>query len=224
MIGLPVLAPDNFETLASKYEAQDPMSHLPESYTDEQIEGYRRQQEVYAKLMRSPNTTFNEMMMFGPGGSIQNLHPMSRGTVLIDPTDPEGEVIVDYRAGTNGIDLEVMAENVHFMRRYMLEGELAKYEPRETSPGLAVNTTEQLVEWERGTIIPSVYHPVGTCAKMPLEWGGCVDEQLLVHGTGRLSVVDGSIMPVTVGATTQQTVYAVAEKVRSPQRRCPGSY
>lgn len=215
MVGMPVLAPDTYEALATRYEDQDPTSHLPSSYTDEQVEGYRQQQAVFSRLMRSPNTTFNEMMMMGPGGSIQNLHPASRGTVRLDTANPEGEVLVDYRGGTNDVDLEVMAENVHFMRRYMTEGELAQYEARETSPGLAVETTEQLMEWARGTIIPSVYHPIGTCAKMPKEWGGVVDEDLFVYGVGRLSITDASIFPTNVGATTQQSVYAVAEKVCS---------
>lgn len=213
MTGLPVISPDNYEALASKYENQDPTTHLPASYTAEQIEGYRQQQAVFAKLMRSPDKTFNEMMMYGPGGSIQNLHCHSRGTVLIDPKNPEGEMIVDYRAGSNTIDLEVMVEIIRFMRRYMTEGELKQYNARETSPGTTVSSTDQLVEWAKGQIIPSVYHPVSTTAKMPREWGGVVDEELLVWGTKRLSIIDAGIFPTIVGATTSMTVYAVAEKV-----------
>lgn len=223
MIGMPVLAPDTYEDMATRYEEQDPTSHLPSSYTEEQVEGYRQQQAIFARLMRSPNTTFNEMMMMGPGGSVQNLHPVSRGTVLIDPANPEAEPIVNYRGGTNEIDLEIMAENVHFMRRYMTEGELAQYDATETSPGLSYETTEQLISWARGVTIPSVYHPIGTCAKMPREWGGVVDEELFVYGVGRLSITDASIFPTNVGATTQQSVYAVAEKVSSGPgliRRC----
>lgn len=213
MIGLPEIAPDNYEALASKYEAQDPTTHLPERYTEEQIEGYRQQQAVYSRLMRSSDTTFNEIMLYGPGGAIQNLHCHSRGTVLIDPSNPQGEMIVDYRAGTNDIDLEVMAENIRFMRRFMTTGELAQYNAQETSPGTSVSTTEQLINWGKGQIIPSVFHPVGTCAKTPRELGGCLDEQLLVYGTSKLSIIDASMMPTTVGATTSMTVYAVAEKV-----------
>lgn len=213
MLGMPVLAPDTFEDLASRYEEQDPESHLPPSYTPEQIEGYRQQQAIFSRLLRSPNTTFNEMMMGGPGGSIQNLHPVSRGTVSLDPQNPEGTVIVDYRAASNDVDLQIMAEHVQFMRRYMAAERFAAYEPFEISPGSRFTTTEQLMEWGRGQIIPSVYHPIGTCAKVPRESGGCVDEQLKVYGTSRLSVIDGSIMPTNVGATTQMTVYAIAEKV-----------
>ncbi|KAF6810429.1 Oxygen-dependent choline dehydrogenase 5 [Colletotrichum sojae] len=212
MIGMPVVSPDRYEALARAYEAQDPRSHLPSTYTSEQIEGYRQQQKVYGRLMRSKNTVFSEMMMYGPGGSVQNLHCMSRGNILLNTGQPEAEMIVDYRAASNAIDLDVMAEIIKFMRRYMTTGDLAQYQARETSPGAGASTDAQLVNWARGQIIPSVYHPVGTTAKMPREWGGVLDENLMVYGVKKLRVVDASMMPTTVGATTSMTVYAVAEK------------
>ena len=212
MIGLPVISPDNYEALASEFETQDPAQYLPSSYDPTQIEGYKQQQKVFANLMRSTNVVFLEIMLYGPGGAIQNLHPMSRGTVLIDPKNPEGEMIVDYRAATNPIDLKVMVENIRFMRRYMTTGSLAQYDAIETDPGKNVNTTDALLTWARAQTIPSVYHPVGTAAKMPREWGGVVGEDLLVYGTKKLSIIDGSIFPILVGATTSMTTYAMAEK------------
>lgn len=213
MIGLPVVSPERFEEIADAFEAQDPGEHLPESYTEEQVEGYRQQQKVWSKLMRSKGVVFLEMMMGRPGGSIQNLHCQSRGTVLINSEDPQGEMIVDYRAASNEIDVRVMVEMIRFMRRYMTTGELAVYEATEQSPGANVTSDEDLAAWARGIIIPSVYHPVATAAKMPREWAGVVDEDLLVYGVNRLSIVDASIFPTIVGATTSMTVYAVAEKV-----------
>ncbi|KAF3347145.1 hypothetical protein VD0002_g7006 [Verticillium dahliae] len=212
MIGLPVVSPQRYQQLATRYESQNPTSHLPSSYTAEQIAGYRKQQEIYARLMRSTNVVFLEMMMFGPGGSVQNLHPHSRGTILINPSNPEGDMIIDYRAATNDVDLEVMIETIKFMRRYMTTGQLAQYNARETSPGTGVSSDQQLIQWARGQVIPSVYHPVGTCSKQPREHGGVVDENLRVHGTKNLRVIDGSIMPTIVGATTSMAVYAIAEK------------
>ncbi|KAM0522902.1 hypothetical protein D7B24_004366 [Verticillium nonalfalfae] len=212
MIGLPVVSPQRYQQLATRYESQNPTSHLPSSYTAEQIAGYRKQQEIYARLMRSTNVVFLEMMMYGPGGSVQNLHPHSRGTILINPSNPEGDMIIDYRAATNDVDLEVMIETIKFMRRYMTTGQLAQYNARETSPGTGVSSDQQLIQWARGQVIPSVYHPVGTCSKQPREHGGVVDENLRVHGTKNLRVIDGSIMPTIVGATTSMAVYAIAEK------------
>lgn len=48
----------------------------------------------------------------------------------------------------------------------------------------------------------------------PKSLGGVVDPHLKVYGTANVRVIDASIFPMTVGATTQATVYAVAEKVR----------
>ncbi|KAK2763108.1 hypothetical protein FQN54_009742 [Arachnomyces sp. PD_36] len=212
MLGLPVVTPERFEELAAAYEAQDPAEFLPESYDETLIEGYRQQHKIFSRLMRSSGVTFLEMMMHSPGGTVQNLHPMSRGTVLIDPANPEGEVLVDYRAVTNPIDMDVMVEIIKFMRRYMTTGELEQYEAIETVPGANVTTDEQLASWARDQIIPSVFHPIGTASKMPRKWGGVVDEDLLVYGVENLSVIDASVQPTLVGATISMAVYAVAEK------------
>lgn len=215
MIGLPVITPERFEELAAAYEAQDPAEFLPDSYDETLIEGYRQQHKISSSFMRSAGVTFLELMMFGPGGSVQNLHPMSRGTILINPSNPEGEMIVDYRAVSNPIDMDVMVEVIKFMRRYMTTGELEQYGATETSPGSSVSTDEQLAAWARNQIIPSVFHPIGTASKMPRKWGGVVGEDLLVYGVNNLSIIDSSVQPTLVGATISMAVYAVAEKVRS---------
>lgn len=213
MLGLPVVAPEAYEALAAEYAAQDPAEFLPADYTPEQIEGYRQQQKVFSELVRSPNVVFSEMMLSGPGGSVQNLHPFSRGHVRLNASHPEAEVLVDYRAGSNPLDLRVMVEIVKFMRRFMTTGELAQYEAVESSPGPEVETDEQLLAWVKDNVIPSVFHPIGTTAKMPQEWGGVVDEDLFVYGTKKLRIIDSGIQPTLIGATTCETVYAVAEKI-----------
>ncbi|RPA81165.1 alcohol oxidase [Ascobolus immersus RN42] len=211
-LGLPVVAPDAFERIASNFEAQDPAAYLPADTHPTIIEGYRQQQKLLGKAMRSKGTTFFNTMINGIGGAPQNLRPVSRGTIHINPSNPQGEPIVDYRALSNPIDLDVFVEFIKFFRRFHSYGTLAQYQAQETAPGANVQTDAQIATWLRGQLNPSVYHPVGTAAKMPREWGGVVSEDLLVWGTKKLSVIDGSIMPVIVGATTQQTVYAIAEK------------
>ena len=51
------------------------------------------------------------------------------------------------------------------------------------------------------------WHPVGTCAM-----GKVVDERLRVRGVRDLCVVDASVITLQIGAHTQATVYAIAEK------------
>ncbi|KAF2179010.1 GMC oxidoreductase [Zopfia rhizophila CBS 207.26] len=158
------------------------MIGMPVSYTKELIEGYKQQQHVYAKLFRKKN----------------NLHPLSRGTILPDPDDIDKEMKVDYRASSNTLDTRVVIEIIKFMRRYMTQSDLKIYNATEMLPGAEMQSDEELMGWARGIIIPSVYHPAGT--------------ELGVHGVRGLSVVDASIMPTLVGATTSMTVYAIAEK------------
>ena len=57
-----------------------------------------------------------------------------------------------------------------------------------------------------------MWHPTSTCAMLPRDKGGVVDERLRVWGTSRLRVVDTSVMPIIFRANIQSSVYAVAER------------
>ncbi|GJC89695.1 dehydrogenase xptC [Colletotrichum liriopes] len=211
-IGLPTMTSD-FEAIASRYEAQDPADFLPEGTHPTVVAGYAAFKALHAKLLRDKNTNVMWLPLSGgAGGIVMAMHVVSHGTINIDPSDPEGEPVVDYRALSNPIDMDIMVEIVEFMRKYMASPDFAEFQPLETSPGANV-TGEALREWIRGQYIPTNFHPIATAAKKPLEMGGVVNEDLLVHGAQRLRVVDGSIMPLLPGANTQQTVYMLAEKV-----------
>jgi choline dehydrogenase-like flavoprotein len=47
---------------------------------------------------------------------------------------------------------------------------------------------------------------------LPEKYGGCVDSDLTVYGTKKLSIVDASIIPLIPAAHLQATMYAIAEK------------
>ena len=211
-IGLPTMTED-FEDIAARYEAQDPAAHLPANTHPYVVAGYADFQKLHASLLRSKNANFLWLPIGGgPGGIVMSMHVVSHGTINIDPADPHAEPIVDYRALSNPTDMEIMVENVRYMRRFMASEALADAAPVETSPGLDVEG-EELEAWIRSVLIPTNFHPVATAAKKPREKGGVVDEELLVHGVKGLRVVDGSIMPLLPGANTQQPVYMLAEKV-----------
>lgn len=166
--------------------------------------------------MRSHGSAYYNLFLRGGGseGALVYLHPASRGTVYVNPEDPYfAEPVVDYRAMSNPADVDIEVEFVKFTRRYWTETSLSEYGPVETRPGEDVRDDEDLRAYVRANVSPSTFHPVGTSAMLPRELGGVVDQALLVYGVSKLSVVDASVMPDLPGAYTQQSAFAVAEKV-----------
>ncbi|KAI3338059.1 hypothetical protein F4824DRAFT_509673 [Ustulina deusta] len=214
-LGMPVIAPNTFEEIASKLENLDYSTSLPSSTHPTVLAGYKAQMKNMAAAIRSPNTAFYNHVLTGgaSSGTIVDLHPLSRGTVNINTADPFGsEPVVDYRALTNPVDLDIMVEILRFTKRYYFETRLRDLGPRQLQPPDYVKEPDDLKSFLRQNVNPSYFHPVGTCAMMPRELGGVVDERLKVYGVKGLRVVDASIMPVLVGANTCQTTYAIAEK------------
>ncbi|KAL2074622.1 hypothetical protein VTL71DRAFT_8400 [Oculimacula yallundae] len=216
-VSLPVIAPEIYSSIASSISQLDPASALPANTDPTIIAGYTAQLKLMAAAARSENTAWFQMGLGGnPFGNsdqwVFNIHPLSRGTVNIDPSNPNGEPLVDYRMLSNPIDLQVAIALFKGTRAYYNQGAMKTLTPVETKPGLNVSSDAEIGEYLKETLDPSQYHPVGTCPMMSLELGGVVDNDLKVYGVEGLSVVDGSMMPLIVGATTQATVYAVAEK------------
>jgi choline dehydrogenase-like flavoprotein len=171
----------------------------------------------YAAALQGNNTAFGNLIITGgsASGAIVDLHPLSRGTVRINTTSPhDSEPLVDYRALSNPLDGAIMTDILRFARRYHMDNPLtAAWKAAEYAPGLDVTTDEQWREYLAESVSPSEFHPAGTCAMLPRELGGVVDEELRVYGVQGLRVVDASVMPTLPGGNTCQTVYAVAEKV-----------
>jgi len=213
----PVIAPERFEDIATRYKAQSPQTYLPVGTHPTLLAGYEAQKATLAKALRSHKSAFYNYFLQGAsseGAALVQLHPTSRGSINIVTSDPFfTEPIVDYRALSNPTDLDILTEFVRFTRRYFEVPSLAQYSPREVRPGANVTSDVDIKAALRQSMSPSTFHPIGTAAMLPWALGGVVNEKLLVYGVKKLSVVDASIMPTIPGAYTQQTVYAVAEKV-----------
>ena len=225
-IPLPVIAPTAFAGIASRYESQDAAAYLPAGIDATVVAGYKAQKAALARAMRSTGSAwYNNFHRGGhfAGGTIF-LHPLSRGTVTLNLANPYfARPAVDYRALTNPADLDVLYEFNHFTRRFYTQTRLARFNPVELPPYANLTTNAQLETAIRANLNPSSFHPVGTAAMLPRELGGVVDDKLLVYGVSRLSVVDASVIPDLPGAYTQQTVFAIAEKVSSPSPSPPPS-
>ncbi|WYZ37638.1 hypothetical protein EsH8_II_001144 [Colletotrichum jinshuiense] len=140
-------------------------------------------------------------------------HPFSRGTVHI--TSPDHKVLPawDPRYNSNPLDLELLARNVQYVEKIVgTEPFSALLKPGgKRLPDLTGESLESAKEIVRQRQI-SVFHVSGSCAMLPREEGGVVDERLRVYGAKKLRIVDASIFPIEPLGNIQSTVYAVAER------------
>ncbi|RYO74710.1 hypothetical protein DL762_010306 [Monosporascus cannonballus] len=143
------------------------------------------------------------------------LQPLSRGCVHVRTADPSGPVKVDPRYLTHPLDLEVFARHMTYIHTIFSAEPLASLlKPdgrRNASAPADLTDLDAMRKYVQQTALSS-FHPTSTCAMLPLEKGGVVNERLIVHGTRNLRVVDASAFPITTRGNPMATVYAVAER------------
>ncbi|KAI9148432.1 GMC oxidoreductase family protein [Paramyrothecium foliicola] len=140
--------------------------------------------------------------------------PISRGSVHIQSTDVDSSPIINPDYFSHPLDLEIMAHHMRFIDSLMTSPPLAKLvkQPlRRRDPASHFKNIEEAKKYLKTSAI-SMWHLAGTCAMLPKEKGGVVDNKLKVYGIGRLRVVDSSAIPLTSTANLQSTVYAFAER------------
>lgn len=150
----------------------------------------------------------------GAGAAIALEKPFSRGTIDINSTDPWTDPVVDYGVLSNPADLDIAVEMVKFIWKLYKTPALLNLGAVCTNPDPAYSADSDIRKAIKDALIPSFAHPTSTCSMMRREYGGVVSSDLLVYGVKGLSIVDGSIIPMTPATHIQSTVYAVAEKVR----------
>ena len=142
--------------------------------------------------------------------SVCNLRPSSRGWVRIKSADPAAHPEIRLNYLSTEEDRRVAVDGMRFTRRIMAAQALAKYQPEEYRPGSSINSDSEL-EKAAGELGTTIFHPVGTC-KMGRDALAVVDDELRVHGIGRLRVVDASIFPRITSGNTNAPTYVIAEK------------
>jgi len=155
-------------------------------------------------------------------------YPYSVGSIHISSaTQSTRNPIIDpkYYQGKGGaVDAEVMLRGQEFGDRIMKTAPLSSIVTRRVWPPEAEEEEEEessdsnykankldWASWIRDNTVTD-WHPVGTCAMLPLNNGGVIDHQLRVYGTENLRVVDASVFPLHISAHIQATIYAVAER------------
>lgn len=191
-------------------------NYLPEGTDPSVTVGYEAQVKHIVNMHKERSTAGQELMYVGGGTGLTSilLHPLSRGSVQLNSTDPFDDPLVDPRYLSHPSDGQILVGAVKYSRKVIATEALQRTGATETFPGTEITSDEGILESLK-PIVTTVWHPAGTCAMMPREIGGVVDSELKVYGVENLRVVDASIMPILPAAHMQGTVYAMAEKVCS---------
>ncbi|MGF7000495.1 GMC family oxidoreductase [Paraburkholderia sp. GAS32] len=138
------------------------------------------------------------------------LRPESRGTVIIRSADPLEAPLINPNYLATETDRRVTVAGVKLLRSIVRTFPLCALVEMEREPGVAVSSDEDLLNYcrERGGSI----HHASCTARMGSGPDAVVDEQLRVHGVGRLRIADGSVMPTIVSGNTHAAIVMIGEK------------
>lgn len=144
----------------------------------------------------------------------------SRGSIHITSSDPTTQPAIDPAYFKHPLDEDIIARSllhaISFTEFEPFKSVLRRDNDgnvitTQTSGGKIPKTLDEAKEFLHGNSATE-YHPIGTCAMLPKDKGGVVDDQLKVYGTSNVRVVDASIFPLHVQGNIVSLVYAVAEK------------
>jgi choline dehydrogenase-like flavoprotein len=138
------------------------------------------------------------------------IYPRSTGRVSLSGPDPLVEPLIDPALGSDETDLRTLLRGLRIARKIFAHESFRPYRAREVLPGDEVSSDEQWLEHIRRTLT-TVHHPGSTCRMGPAG-DNVVNHELKVHGIEGLRVADASIYPRLVGANTNASVVAIAEK------------
>ncbi|KAK0622569.1 GMC oxidoreductase-like protein [Immersiella caudata] len=183
------------------------------------IAGYKAQLLAIASLLENPKSPSLETpwvsSQFPIGARVWSfiLHPLSRGTVRLDLASHLAQPILDYRSGSNPVDLQIHLAQVRYLRKLFNTPTFQARGAVEVGPGAAVAGSDAaLGDYVKANSFMSFLHPCCTAAMMDKGKGGVVGRDLKVHGAEGLRIVDMSVLPFLPAAHLSSTAYAVGEK------------
>lgn len=216
-ISLPDMT-NNSQAIISMLNSQTATDYLPSIYKKNSrlAQGFAKQRKVIADIFGRKDAAVAEFPVPAEGsyGLVGVEKPLSRGTVNIDPKNPNGPPQVVYNAFVNPIDRLVMSIGLRFFRTVWARPELASHKISEMVPGAQYTSDKDIYDalLKQSMLSPTLAHPSGSCPMMAEKDGGCVNDKLMVYGTQHLSVVDASIIPIIPSCHLQATMYGIGEK------------
>jgi choline dehydrogenase len=135
----------------------------------------------------------------------------ARGTVKITTADPRAKPALRFSYLSTDQDRREWVEAIRCARRILGQPAFAPYDAGETSPGPAVETDEQILDWVARDA-ETALHPSCTC-RMGVDERSVVDPATMrVHGLDGLRVVDASVFPYVTNGNIYAPTMMVAEK------------
>jgi choline dehydrogenase-like flavoprotein len=206
--------------------------------TNESINSTFKEQEILLRsTLLQPKETVSQLMLLpfqvhcdlahdqqelfrpsAPGSFLtltaQIARPFSRGYVHIQSGKSSDHPTINPRYLSHPMDMKIICRQVRNLdilaRTEPLASQLLKGGRTIPANFSSIQSLDTVKTFIKDTLTTQ-YHPVGTCAMLPLEKGGVVDPTLKVYGTSNLRVIDASVFPTHLRGNIQSTVYAVAE-------------
>ncbi len=135
----------------------------------------------------------------------------SRGTVRIVSADPAAKPALRFNYLSTDTDRREWAEAITVARQILSQPAMAPYNAGELSPGPAIRTPEQILDWVRRDG-ETALHPSCTCAMGTGPTSVTDPASMRVHGLQGLRVVDASAMPFITNGNIYAPVMMIAEK------------
>ena len=150
------------------------------------------------------------------GGHGYQVHigPMNsdaRGSVRITSADPAVKPALRFNYLSTDQDLREWVEAIGVARTILRQPAMDPYNAGELSPGPAVQTPEQILDWVRRDG-ETALHPSCTCAMGTGPMSVVDPDTVRVHGLQGLRVVDASVMPYVTNGNIYAPVMMIAEK------------
>lgn len=174
---------------------------------------------VQHDLIFKKNVTVAELFPTNTGSGILaqfwTSMPFSWGNVHLGSKDAIDSPVIVPNIMATDFDLQILTAVGRLSQKSFATAPLSDLIADNLSPGYAtlpLNASD--AQWARflNSNVLNALHVVGSCAMLPLELGGVVDEKVKVHGTKNVRVVDASIIPSQLSGHTMGPVYGVAEK------------
>jgi len=172
-------------------------------------------------LLLNSNTPASEVIPAAVGDLIGvifwALQPFSRGSVHINSTDRMAQPVIDPKFFQFDFDGVMAVETAKFSRKFLTTEPVSKRVNMSTiSPSFELvpeNASDEVwLDWvKRKSLFQPNYHHLGTCAMLPREMGGVVDNDFRVYGTENVRVVDLSVVPLQVAGHSTSLLYGIAE-------------